>query len=139
MKSTINKSFADYLEQVCSTTFNGHLFRGVPDAAVHNLFPSIGRLAKFANHTHADITKEEKHWLKRFRLEGVRHVGGNPTEWEWMVLARHHRLPVRLLDWTQNPLIALYFAVWDRSGKTAAVYDEKFTISIDIDAFKDPF
>jgi hypothetical protein len=48
MKSPIIKSFADYLEQVCSTTFNGHLFRGVPDAAAHKLFPSIGRLAKFA-------------------------------------------------------------------------------------------
>ena len=139
MKITLIKSFADYLEQVCSKTFNGHLFRGVPDAAAHKLVPSIGRLAKFVNATQADITKEEKHWLKRFRLEGARHVGGNPTEWEWMVLARHHGLPVRLLDWTRNPLIALYFAVWDRSGKTAAVYAEKFTTSIDIDAVKDPF
>jgi hypothetical protein len=48
MKIPIIKSFADYLEQVCSKTFNGHLFRGVPDAPAHKLVPSIGRLSKVA-------------------------------------------------------------------------------------------
>jgi type I restriction enzyme M protein len=140
MKTVCIDSLPHFIELACPEGLQGFIFRGGTDEAEHRLLPSIGRLDRFRDASLAEITKQEKHWMKRFRPEGARHVTSNLSDWEWMVLARHHGLPVRLLDWRRNPLVALYFAVWDSQGKTnGAVYDEKFTRPIDIDKELDPF
>jgi FRG domain len=58
--------------------------------------------------------KAESALIKRFMQNATPHIDTLPREeWEWMFLMQHHRAAKRLLDWSEGPLAALYFAVQD--------------------------
>ena len=89
------------------------IFRGHSDRSFR-LLPSVGR----AVHTAESREKYEKSLFNIFKREAHTFLTALPAdEWEWLSLAQHHGLPTRLLDWTYNPLVSLYFAV--RSGASA--------------------
>lgn len=96
------------------------LFRGVTDEA-HKLVPSIGRGT--SDHTGGDVESLEHDILTEFKRLTVPILKiPLASEFEWLFLAQHYGLPTRLLDWSTNPLVALFFATERNDNKDGAVY-----------------
>ena len=78
-------------------------FRG-QERADWDLKPTISRVVK-------GIIAEPP-LITRFKQNAFALLSDRPeSEWEWLFVMRHHGVPTRLLDWSESPLVGLYFAV----------------------------
>ena len=132
----IINSFGDYISwtQECHTKSKGTLFRG--QSVEGKLLPSIAR-----SNPKYNSTQLERTILDQFRLLGASILASqSKNQLELLIVAQHFGLKTRLLDWTSNPLVALYFACREKNSKHSFVYALKPETLIARDIYeKDPF
>lgn len=95
-------------------------FRG-QSSSEYKLVPSIGR--RFKDGQESVLKQYEKEIFEDFKRKYSMYTDVRPkNDKEFLFLAQHYGLPTRLLDWTYNPLIALYFACLSNFDKDGVVY-----------------
>lgn len=84
-------------------------YRGCGSASYH-LLPTLYRHPRCE--TPEELAQLERKLMTRFRQRSIPyHNRSLSDDWETLFFMQHYGVPTRLLDWTENPLVALHFAL----------------------------
>jgi len=94
------------------------IYRGQADE-----WPLRPTLFRDESRTWKELKDRERTLLQLFKERCLYLLPSSPVgEYDMMSLAQHYGLPTRLLDWSGNPLMALFFAVETLAPKSPIVW-----------------
>jgi hypothetical protein len=129
-------SFEAFHRLVQSYNKEKDAYRGVTNED-YELIPKVGRVPLRPRQSRK---REEGRIFRRFKERALPYLEFMPRDdWDWLAVAQHHGVPTRLLDWTRNPLAALYFAVEHESPCDCAIYVLKGYQVLSTRLHPDPF
>jgi len=119
------------LENVVRAHGTVYFFRG-QSKATWGLVPTLPRVLPEGVTAQQALDIEEAA-LQQFRSTAHLHLAfaslpadlPGPALPEWWALMQHHHAPTRLLDWTESPYVAAYFAVekdWEDDGAVFMIH-----------------
>lgn len=111
------KDFAEFIEKTLADAKTPLWYRGV-NTADRELIPRLYKHPK--NLSVSEVIALETRMMQTFKERCVPYLVRNLTSnWEYLFLMQHFGVPTRLLDWTENPFIGLYFAIAHLKPETA--------------------
>jgi len=113
------KTFTEYVDIVdkFQSRHNHSIWYRGCGKSKYKLIPSFYRHLNIKDIKKRDDNLENK-LMTRFKQRSIPfHNKSLEKEWEALFFMQHSGVPTRLLDWTENPFIAFYFAVMSAEYK----------------------
>jgi hypothetical protein len=137
MKENRIESFTKFHEVIAQYDARTVIYRGIKSVE-YPLIPKIGRT--IPPDAVGSREKNEQEILRLFKERAFQYLDFAPTsDWDWLALGQQYGLPTRLLDWTDNPLVACFFAVDENSEDDGVIYAYHNDSYIPVDRHPDPF
>jgi hypothetical protein len=122
------QGFLEKVDRGQNGDLNSLWFRGVGNSA-YDLAPSLHRHPGISDT--ASLFSFEQRLITRFKERSVPYLTNRIDDiWEWLFLMQHYGMPTRLLDWTENPFIALFFALSSARKSGGNVYTDDAAVWI---------
>ncbi len=88
---------------------NNIIYRGISYDSER--YPGIMRVRSHTPEKSHNLYRKEFDMLQEFRHESASSLGNCFSALDFVCAAQHYGIPTRLIDWTYNPFVALYFAL----------------------------